>query len=96
MTVSSPIDTIPIFVRAGSILPLGAPVQNTNDKQAIEKIRIYPGADAHFELYSDDGVTYAYEQGKHDITDLRWDDSSAKFSHGGADAWATKILRLSK
>jgi alpha-D-xyloside xylohydrolase len=90
MTVSAPIDTIPVFVRAGSILPLGAPVRSTNEQQTIEKIRIYPGADANFELYSDDGVTYAYEQGKHDITDLRWDDSGGKFSRTGADAWAHK------
>lgn len=87
MIVSAPIDTIPVFVRAGSILPLGAPVQSTNEKQALEKIRIYPGANAHFELYSDDGITYAYEQGKYDITELRWDDSGGKFSHSGAKAW---------
>lgn len=90
MTVPAPIDTIPIFVRAGSILPLGVPVQSTNEKQAIEKIRIYPGTDAHFQMYSDDGVTYAYEQGRHDITDLRWDDKGGKFSHGGANAWTDK------
>lgn len=61
LTVQAPIDTIRVFVRAGSILPLGAPVRSTNEKQAIEKIRIYPGASAHFALYVDDGTTYAYE-----------------------------------
>ena len=58
---SAPIDTIPLFVRAGSIVPLGSPVENTKQQQAIAKVRVYPGADADFTLFSDDGMTYAYE-----------------------------------
>ena len=42
---SAPIDTMPLFVRAGSILPLGEPVESTNEKQTIAKLRVYPGAD---------------------------------------------------
>ena len=78
--VSAPIETIPLFVKAGSILPMGAPVESTNEVQAIAKIRIYPGADASFDLYSDDGKTYAYEQGKFELAKLKWDDAAAKFS----------------
>ena len=51
ITVSAPIDTIPLFVRAGSILPLGSEVESTHQKQAIAKVRIYPGADASFTLF---------------------------------------------
>ena len=51
ITVAAPIDTIPLFVRAGSIVPMGAPVESTNEKQAIAKLRVYPGADGAFELY---------------------------------------------
>ena len=87
ITVQAPIDTLPIFVRAGSILPLGAPVQSTNEKQAIEKIRVYPGADSHFTLYSDDGTTYAYEHGEHQITQLHWNDTNQTLQHTGANAW---------
>ena len=87
ITVQAPIDTLPIFVRAGSILPLGAPVQSTNEKQAIEKIRVYPGADAHFTLYDDDGTTYAYEHSDHEITELGWNDASHQLTHTGAPAW---------
>jgi len=86
--VPAPIDTIPVFVRAGSILPLGASIESTNEKQAIEKIRVYPGADAHFALYSDDGTTYAYEKGMHDITDLDWNQASGRLTHTGAEAWS--------
>ena len=87
IAVPAPIDTIPIFVRAGSILPLGAPVESTNEKQAIEKIRVYPGADAHFVLYSDDGTTYAYEKGDYEVTKLDWSDARSKLTHSGAAAW---------
>ena len=88
ITVEAPIDTLPLFVRAGSIVPLGAPVESTHQPQAIEKIRIYPGADARFTLFSDDGTTYAYEKGAGSITDLLWDDAAGKLSHTGADAWS--------
>ncbi|AEU37893.1 glycoside hydrolase family 31 protein [Granulicella mallensis] len=87
IVAQSPIEKIPVFVRAGSILPLGAPVESTNEVQRIEKIRVYPGVSAHFTLYSDDGTTYAYEQGKHDITELHWDEAAKKLSHSGAKAW---------
>ena len=88
INVAAPIETIPLFVRAGSILPLGAPVESTKTKQAIEKIRVYPGADAHFALYSDDGTTYAYEQGVHQVTQIRWDDAKARLTHTGDPAWS--------
>ena len=85
--VAAPIDTIPVFVRAGSILPLGAPIQSTHEQQAIAKVRVYPGADAAFTLFSDDGTSYAYEKGAGSITRLHWDDALQQFSHDGAAAW---------
>ncbi len=88
ITVAAPIDTIPLFVRAGSIIPLGGAVESTHQKQAIEKVRVYPGADANFTLFSDDGTTYAYEKGAGSITNLHWDDASRRFTHQGAAAWA--------
>jgi alpha-D-xyloside xylohydrolase len=88
ITVSAPIDTLPLFVRAGSILPLGAPVESTHEKQAIEKIRVYPGANASFTLFSDDGTTYAYEKGAGAVTHLHWDNSAGKLTHEGAAAWS--------
>ena len=62
--MNAPIDTIPLFVRAGSILPLGAPVEKTSQPQRLKKLRVYPGADADFTLYDDDGKTYGYENGE--------------------------------
>ena len=85
--VDAPIDIIPLFIRAGSIVVLGSPIASTSQEQRIAKIRIYPGADADFALYSDDGTTYGYEQGDFKVTKLHWDDSAKKFSHEGPAAW---------
>ena len=87
VTVDAPIDTLPLFVRAGSILPLGSPVESGDQKQAIALVRVYPGANADFTLFSDDGDTYAYEKGGGSITHLHWDDSSHKLRHDGAAPW---------
>jgi alpha-D-xyloside xylohydrolase len=84
---SAPIDTIPLFVRAGSILPLGVLVENTSQPQRLEKLRIYPGADAEFTLYNDDGKSYSYEKGESQVTHLHWDDAAQKLTHTGAAAW---------
>ena len=89
ISVNAPIDTIPLFVRAGSILPLGNEIENTVQKQDLAMIRIYPGIDGEFLLYDDDGKTYAYEKGKSRITHLHWNDSERKFTHDGADAWTS-------
>ncbi len=87
ISVEAPIETIPVFVRAGSILPLGAAVESTHDTQAIEQVKVYPGADTSFTLFSDDGKTYAYEKGAGSVTQLRWNDKMGKFTHDGSPAW---------
>ena len=97
INVSAPIDTLPIFVRAGSILPLGAAILSTDEKQAIAEVRVYPGADGDFTLYSDDGQTYAYESGKSQITHLHWTDAAGKLEQNGAKAWTEpdeRIIRI--
>jgi len=97
LRVEAPIDTLPLFVRAGSILPLGEPIESTGQVQRIAKLRIYPGADAEFTLYQDDGRTYAYEKGEGRITELHWSDAAQDLSHKGAEAWTepdSKILEV--
>jgi alpha-D-xyloside xylohydrolase len=88
ITVSSPIDTIPLFVRAGAILPLGTVVESTNDKQQIASVRVYRGADGDFDLYSDDGKTYAYEKGSFSVAHLHWSDADGKLTHKGEVGFA--------
>jgi alpha-D-xyloside xylohydrolase len=88
IAVNAPIEVIPLFVRAGSIVPTGTEIESTSQQQKIAKVRIYPGADADFTLYSDDGKTYAYEKGDFKTTKLHWDDAARKLSHEGANAWS--------
>jgi len=85
--VDAPIDVIPLFVRAGSIIPTGSPIESTAQEQKIAKVRVYPGADADFTLYSDDGTTYAYEKGDFKTTRLHWNDAAKKLTHEGERAW---------
>lgn len=74
--VEAPINRMPLFVKAGSILPMGAQVQSTAQKQTIESIRVYPGANARFTLYDDDGTTNAYRKTGGQKAELVWDDAS--------------------
>jgi alpha-D-xyloside xylohydrolase len=85
--VAAPIDTLPLLVRAGSILPLGQAVENTKQVQPLSKLRVYAGADADFRLYQDDGQTYNYERGQNSISDIHWDNQTGKLTHTGAKAW---------
>jgi alpha-D-xyloside xylohydrolase len=87
IVVNAPIDTLPLFVRAGSIVPIGMPIESTMQAQAIARVKVYPGANASFNLYDDDGSTYAYEKGVNNITRLQWDDAATKMSYAGAPVW---------
>jgi alpha-glucosidase/alpha-D-xyloside xylohydrolase len=88
ITAAAPIDTIPLFVRAGSIVPLGTPVLSTQQPQAIASVRVYPGANADFTLFTDDGTTYAYEKNAGSVTKLHWDESKHQLRHEGVAAWS--------
>ena len=87
ITAAAPIDTIPLFVRAGSIIPLGSTILSTHEPQTIATVRVYPGANADFTLFSDDGDTYAYEKNIDSITKLHWNDAAGKLTTEGAKAW---------
>jgi alpha-D-xyloside xylohydrolase len=94
--VAAPIDTIPLFVRAGSIIPLGVAIQNTATAQALAEVRVYPGRDAELMLYDDDGVSYDYEKGVGRSTRLRWDEKARALSASGDKATAASVKSLVK
>ena len=87
IVVDAPIDTLPLFVRAGSILPLGSDIESAQRPQAIASVRVYPGVDASFTLFQDDGKTYGYETGRGSVTKLIWNDATNRLTHQGAPAW---------
>ena len=65
MAVYGDLAETPVFVRAGSIVPLAIPpYRDAAENPRVLELRIYCGADGHFELYEDDGVSTAYQQGK--------------------------------
>ncbi len=80
---AAPIDRIPVFVRAGSILPIGEQVQSTAREQGLAKVRVYPGRDARFTLYDDDGTTNAWRTGGGRSATLVWDDARGQLSVEG-------------
>jgi alpha-D-xyloside xylohydrolase len=71
----APIERMPVFVRAGSIVPLG-PVKPYADAPSDEPIelRVYPGANGAFALYDDAGNGYGYEKGEYTLVRLAWDN----------------------
>jgi alpha-D-xyloside xylohydrolase len=87
ITVDAPIDTLPLFVRAGSIVPLGSEVLSASLPQTIASVRVYPGANGSFTLFQDDGNTYSYEKGAGSSTTLTWDDAAQHLKHDGAPGW---------
>jgi alpha-D-xyloside xylohydrolase len=93
--VAAPIGTIPLFVSAGSIIPLGSDIQNTSASQALKEIRVYPGRESDFTLYDDDGVSYDYEKGQGRVTHLHWDDERGQLTGKGAPL-GTSIAELTK
>jgi alpha-D-xyloside xylohydrolase len=69
------LSTIPLYVRAGSIVPMGRFMQHSNEKPADTiEIRVYPGVDHKFELYEDEGTNYNYEQGAFSIIPFEWNE----------------------
>lgn len=75
ITKQTPLDIIPLYVKAGSVLPFGPAVQYAEEKKwdSLE-IRIYPGANGKFVLYEDENDNYNYEKGVYSTISFSWDD----------------------
>lgn len=86
VTIETSLDKGPMFVRAGSILPL-APVVQYAEQNKWEKLEIvvYPGADATFTLYEDEGDNYNYEKGAYSTIRFSWDDKRGRLTIGAIE-----------
>ena len=83
LELSTSLNRVPMFVRAGSILPLGPEMQYTGEKPWDNlEIRLYPGADGTFTLYEDEGDTYNYERGIYSTIPFHWNDRSHTLTIG--------------
>ena len=80
---AAPLDRMPLYVRAGSIVPMGPEEEYSNQKPADPiELRVYAGADADFTLYEDEGDTYNYEKGKYATIPIHWNDSTQTLTLG--------------
>ena len=83
ITADAPLDTMPLYVRAGAIIPFGADIQHTDEgSDAPLELHIYPGQDGHFSLYEDEGDNYHYEQGAFARISIAWDDQNRTLTIG--------------
>lgn len=79
----APIQTMPLFVKAGSIIPMGSFIQYATEKpDGPLEIRIYRGADGHFTIYEDEGDNYNYEKGVFATIPLSWNDKEKTLTIG--------------
>ncbi|PYV71617.1 MAG: hypothetical protein DMG97_15610 [Acidobacteria bacterium] len=77
------LDRMPLYVRAGSIIPMGPEEEYSNQKPADPiELRVYAGADGDFTLYEDEGDTYNYEKGKYATIPIHWNDASRTLTIG--------------
>ena len=83
LTFQTSFDRVPMFVRAGSILPLGPEMQYVGEKAWDNlELRIYPGADGNFTLYEDEGDSYNYEKGVYTTIPITWDNANRQLTIG--------------
>jgi alpha-D-xyloside xylohydrolase len=79
----APLETMPLHVRAGSIVPFGPHLQYANEKPADPiELRVYRGADGRFELYEDEGDGYAYEKGVFASIPIEWSEAKQTLTIG--------------
>ena len=83
VTLETTFDRVPMFVRAGSILPLGPEMQYVGEKAWDNlELRLYPGTDGTFTLYEDEGDNYNYEKGVYSTIAFTWNDNTRTLTIG--------------
>jgi alpha-D-xyloside xylohydrolase len=89
----TPLDTLPLLVRAGSIIPLGPAVQSAAEKCDPIELRVYRGADGAFTLYDDDGETNQYERGMHATVPISWNEAKQALTIGARQGSFPTMLK---
>jgi alpha-D-xyloside xylohydrolase len=96
-TVAAPYERIPLFVRAGSIIPFGPDIQWSDEKEAdYITLYVYAGANGKFTLYEDEGVNYNYEKGKYATIDFTYDDATSTLTVGTRKGQFKGMLKTRK
>ncbi len=80
---ATPLEFIPVYVRAGSIVPLGPDQEWSTEKSEDPiELRVYPGADGDFTIYEDENDNYNYEKGAYATIPIHWDDAGHTLTIG--------------
>ncbi len=83
VTLETQLNRVPMFVRAGSIVPMGPEMQYVGEKSWDNlELRVYPGADGEFVLYEDEGDGYNYEKGAYTTISIKWNDRTQTLTIG--------------
>ncbi len=83
IAAAAPLDRLPLYIRAGSIVPMGPDLEWSTEKPADPiELRVYRGADADFTLYEDENDNYNYEKGAYATTPLHWDEAKQTLTIG--------------
>ena len=83
LAADAPLDRLPLYIRAGSIVPVGPEQQYVGEKpNAATTLYVYGGANGHFSLYEDDGHSYGYERGEFARIPIDWNDSTGTLTIG--------------
>ncbi|MDE3161912.1 MAG: glycoside hydrolase family 31 protein, partial [Acidobacteriota bacterium] len=86
MEADAPLERMPLFVRAGSIVPMGPEIEYAGqDPAGPIELRIYRGADGTFDLYEDAGDGYQYQRGEHTVIPIHWDDRNSVLTVGARE-----------
>lgn len=105
LEVRAPIEVMPLFIKSGSVIPMGPIVQHTGGSpDAPIELRIYPGADGKFTIYEDEGDNYNYEKGAFATIRIQWSDDAGHLVigeregsfNGMAASRIFRIVRVSK
>jgi alpha-D-xyloside xylohydrolase len=89
---AAPLTRIPIYARAGALLPMGPNIQYATEKPDPIELRVYPGADGSFNLYEDEGDGYGYENGNYSIIPISYSQATQRVTIGQRTGSFTGML----
>ncbi len=94
LIVDAPYEQIPVFVRAGAIIPFGPKMQWSDEKAAdLINLYVYAGQDGVFQLYEDEGTNYNYEKGLFSTIDIHYDDATHSVTIGARKGQFSGMLK---
>ena len=94
LDAAAPINILPLYIKAGSVVPMGPDMEYATQKPASTiELRIYPGADGKFKFYEDENDNYNYEKGQFSTFTLTWKDKTHQLAISDTKGWFPGMLK---